>query len=421
MMQLSSPTTFGVIGIGSRAFKSSAITSSVVVMNTSSSSEIRPFRIEIPQEALDDLRGRLANARWPSPAPGGRSDFGRGIPLPYLQELAAYWGGRFDWRAQEARLNEYSQFLTEIDGQTIHFLHVRSSEPDAMPLIITHGYPSSVVEFLELIGPLTDPRSYGGSASDAFHLVIPSLPGFGFSTPVTEPGWEVGRTTAAFAELMRRLGYDRYGAHGGDIGAGVTGRLGATDASHVIGTLVNSDRGSLAQAGEHFPIPEQLSEDERAVIARAREAWEEGRGYLDLQSHVPETIAAALTDSPVAQLAWIAEKFETWTNPDAAIGKAVDRDQLLTNISLYWFTRSGASAARFLSEAAHSGLDWVAPSDVPAGWTMFNTDPILRRLMDPEHKLPYWSEHAEGGHFAAMEAPELLVEDLRAFFRALRS
>ena len=389
-------------------------------MNPPQSTEIRSFRIDIPQAELDDLRSRLANTRWPDPAPDNRSDFSRGVPLAYLRELAGYWRDGFDWRAQEARLNEFPQFLTEIDGQTIHFLHVRSPEPDATPLIMTHGYPGSVVEFLDLIGPLTDPRSYGGDPGDAFHLVVPSLPGFGFSTPVTEPGWEVGRTTAAFAELMRRLGYDRYGAHGGDIGAGVTGRLGAIEPAHVIGTLVNSDRGSLGAAGEHFPIPEQLTDDERAVIARERAVWAKERGYLDLQAHRPETIGAALTDSPVGQLAWIAEKFQTWTNPSAATpDQAVDRDQLLTNISLYWFTRSGASAARFVSEAAHSGLDWLAPSNVPAGWAVFNTDPVLRQLMDPDHKVPYWSDHAEGGHFAAMEAPDLLVEDLRAFFREL--
>ncbi|HEU4946501.1 MAG TPA: epoxide hydrolase [Kribbella sp.] len=381
---------------------------------------ITPFRIDIPQAELDDLRARLAYTRWPSPDPAGRSDFSRGTPLTYLRELASYWGDGFDWRAQEARLNEYPQYLTEIDGQTIHFLHVRSPEPDATPLIITHGYPGSVVEFLDLIGPLTDPRTHGGDAADAFHLVIPSLPGFGFSTPVAEPGWEIGRTTAAFAELMRRLGYDRYGAHGGDIGAGVTGRLGATQPSRVIGTLVNSDSGALGMAGEYFPLPDALTDDEREAISTARAAWAEERGYLDLQSHRPETIGAALTDSPVGQLAWIAEKFQTWTNPTAATPEeAVDRDQLLTDISLYWFTRSGASAARFLSEAAHSSLDWVAPSDVPAGWTVFNSNPLVRRIMDPDRKVSFWSEHTEGGHFPAMEAPALLVEDLRNFFRTL--
>jgi epoxide hydrolase len=345
----------------------------------------------------------------------------RGVPLPYLQELTDYWRHGFNWRAHEARLNEIPQSIAEIDGQQIHYLHVRSPEPEALPLLITHGYPSSVVEFSDLIGPLSDPRSHGGSPEDAFDLVIPSLPGFGFSTPVRQAGWELGRTTAAFAELMARLGYSRYGTHGGDIGAGVSGRLGATDAAHVVGTLVVTDPGSLGLAGEQFPIPDHLTEEERARVEQERTAWRAERGYLDLQGHRPETIAAALTDSPVGQLAWIVEKFQTWTNPASKTpDEAVDRDQLLTNVSLYWFTRSGASAARFLSEAEHSDLDWIAPSGVPSGWVVFNTEPIMRRFMDPEQQMAYWSEHTEGGHFPAMEEPALLVEDLRAFFRDLR-
>jgi epoxide hydrolase len=288
-------------------------------------------------------------------------------------------------------------------------------------LLITHGYPSSVVEFLNLIGPLSDPRSHGADPRDAFDLVIPSPPGFGFSTPVRQSGWELGRTSAAFAELMARLGYSRYGAHGGDIGAGVTGRLGATDAEHVIGTIVITDPGALGLAGEQFPIPEHLTDDERARVEQERTSWRAERGYLDLQSHRPETIGAALTDSPVGQLAWIIEKFQTWTNPASKTpDEAVDRDQLLINVSLYWFTRSGATAARFLWEAAHSHLDWIAPSGVPSGWVVFNTEPIMRRFMDPEHQMAYWNEHSEGGHFAAMEEPVLLTEDLRAFFRDLR-
>jgi pimeloyl-ACP methyl ester carboxylesterase len=278
-----------------------------------------------------------------------------------------------------------------------------------------------VVEFVDLIGPLSDPRSHGADPRDAFDLVIPSLPGFGFSTPVRQSGWELGRTSAAFAELMSRLGYSRYGAHGGDIGAGVTGRLGATDAEHVIGTIVITDPGALGLAGEQFPIPEHLTDDERARVEQERTNWRAERGYLDLQSHRPETIGAALTDSPVGQLAWIVEKFQTWTNPASKTpDEAVDRDQLLINVSLYWFTRSGATAARFLWEAAHSHLDWIAPSGVPSGWVVFNTEPIMRRFMDPEHQMAYWNEHSEGGHFAAMEEPALLTEDLRAFFRDLR-
>ena len=382
---------------------------------------LRPFQIEITDSELDDLHRRLDATRWPAPAPDARTDFARGVPLPYLQELTDYWRHGFNWRAQEARLNEIPQFIAEIDGQQIHYLHVRSPEPGALPLLITHGYPSSVVEFLDLIGPLSDPRSHAGNPEDAFDLVIPSVPGFGFSTPVRQVGWELGRTTAAFADLMARLGYSRYGTHGGDIGAGVSGRLGATDAAHVVGTLVVSDPGSLGLAGEQFPIPDHLTEEERARVEQERTAWRAERGYLDLQSHRPETIAAALTDSPVGQLAWIVEKFQTWTNPASKTPEeAVDRDQLLTNVSLYWFTRSGASAARFLSEAEHSDLDWIAPSGVPSGWAAFNTEPIMRRFMDPEHQMSYWSEHAEGGHFAAMEEPGLLVDDLRSFFRDLR-
>ncbi len=379
------------------------------------------FKIKITDAELDDLYRRLDATRWPDPAPDTRADFSRGVPLPYLQELAHYWRHDYNWRAQEARLNEIPQFSTEIDGQRIHYLHVRSSEADALPLLIAHGYPSSVVEFVDLIGPLSDPRSHGGDPRDAFDLVIPSLPGFGFSTPVRQPGWEVGRTTAAFAELMALLGYTRYGAHGGDIGAGVSGRLGATDAAHVVGTIVVTDPGSLGLAGEQFPIPDHLTDEERTRVEQERTTWRGERGYLDLQGHRPETIAAALTDSPVGQLAWIVEKFQTWTNPASKTpDEAVDRDQLLSNVSLYWFTRSGATAARFLSEAAHSNLDWVAPAGVPSGWVVFNTEPIMRRFMDPQHQMAYWAEHKEGGHFAAMEEPALLVDDLRAFFRELR-
>ncbi len=381
----------------------------------------QPFQIKITDAELDDLQRRLEATRWADPAPDPRTDFARGVPLPYLQELTEYWRQGFDWRAQEARLNQIPQFTAEIDGQPIHYLHVRSPEPQALPLLIIHGYPSSVVESVDLIGPLSDPRSHGGDPEDAFDLVIPSLPGFGFSNPVRQPGWELGRTTAAFAELMARLGYARYGAHGGDIGAGVSGRLGATDAAHVVGTIVVTDPGSLGLAGEQFPIPDHLTEEERARVEQERTSWRAERGYLDLQGHRPETIGAALTDSPVGQLAWIVEKFQTWTNPTSKTpDEAVDRDLLLTNVSLYWFTRSGATAARFLSEAAHSDLDWIAPSGVPSGWVVFNTEPIMQRFMDPQHQMAYWNEHAEGGHFAAMEEPALLVDDLRAFFRDLR-
>jgi epoxide hydrolase len=377
--------------------------------------EMRPFRIAVPQAELDDLGERLARTRWPDELPG--VGWSRGVPLGHLQELAAYWRGGYDWRAQEARLNELPQCTTTVDGQVIHFVHARSPEPGALPLLVTHGYPSSVVEFLEVIGPLTDPRAHGGDPADAFHVVAPSVPGFGFSTPVRQPGWEVARTAGAFAELMRRLGYQRYGAHGGDIGAGVAGILGATRADQVVGTHTTSDARGVALAGVYFPLPDDLAEADRARVEERQRRWAEAKGYLDIQSTRPQTLAYALTDSPVGQLAWIAEKFEEWTE------EAVDRDLLLTNVSVYWFTRGGASAARFIYEGAHAGPDWGSPPTTPPapqGLALFGGDDLLRRVMDPEHKLAHWSEFDRGGHFPALEVPELLVGDVRAFFRPLR-
>ena len=384
-----------------------------------SDTTIHPFHVEIPQADLDDLHERLAHTRWPDELPG--VGWSRGVPLGYLKELAEYWRTGYDWRAWEATLNAYPQFTTEIDGQNIHFLHARSPEPDALPLVIVHGYPGSIVEFLKIIGPLTDPRAYGGDPADAFHVVAPSLPGFGFSTPVREPGWDIGRTTAAFAELMRRLGYDRYGAQGGDVGAGVVGRLAGTEPSHVIGVHTNSDPGAMAATTEYMPMPTDLTEAEKKRLEEMRRSWGEGKGYLVLQQTRPQTLAYAITDSPAGQLAWIAEKFKEWTDAAAELPEdAVDRDQLLANISIYWFTRTGASAARLLYETAHSTLGWITPSNVPKGWAVFGANELVRRVMDPEHKIAHWSEFDHGGHFAAMEAPDLLVGDIRTFFRGLR-
>ncbi len=384
--------------------------------------EIQPFRIEIPQADLDDLADRLARTRWPDESPG--AGWSRGVPLGYLEQLAEHWRSGYDWRAHEARLNQFPQFTTTIDGQTIHFLHVRSPEPAALPLLVIHGYPSSVVEFLEIIGPLADPRGHGGDPADAFHVVAPSLPGFGFSTPVQQPGWEVARTSFAFAELMRRLGYARYGAHGGDIGAGVSGLLGATQQDHVVGTHTTSDARAVALAGQFFPVPAELAEADRLRLEEQRRLWADAKGYLELQSTRPQTLAYGLTDSPAGQLAWIVEKFKEWTGTGAGLPEdAVDRDQLLTNVSVYWFTRSGASAARFIYEGAHSGPDWsAAPTSAPPpqGLALFGGDDLLRRVMDPEHKIEHWSEFDRGGHFPAMEVPDLLVGDVRAFFRPLR-
>lgn len=380
---------------------------------------ITPFRIDIPQADVEDLRTRLANTRWPDESP--REDWKQGVPLGYLRDLVTHWQSGYDWRKHEAALNELPQFTTSIAGQQIHFMHARSPEPNAIPLLMTHGYPSSIVEFAEVIGPLTNPSAFGGDPADAFHVVAASLPGFGFSSPVRDTGWELGRTTDAFGALMERLGYSRYGAQGGDIGAGVTGRLAALRPDNLIGIHINSDSGSLGLVGDQVPAPDGLTTEETARLKTFQDTWADEKGYIVVQSTRPQTLGYSLTDSPVGQLAWIAEKFRAWTNPRWDIpDEAVDRDQLLTNVSLYWFTRTGVSAARFLYETAHTALDWVSSSGVPTGWAVFNTDPLMRRVMNPAGAIAHWTEFAEGGHFAAMEEPTLLVDDIRAFFRTLR-
>lgn len=382
-------------------------------------SQVRPFKIEIPESDLSDLKDRLTKTRWTSELPG--TGWSRGVPVGYLKDLAEYWRTEYDWRSEEAKLNQFPQFTTEIDGQTIHFIHARSPEPNAMPLIISHGWPSSVAEFMKIIGPLIDPRAHGGDPKDAFHVVAPSLPGFGFSTPLSEAGWHMGRITDAFAELMNRLGYDRYGTQGGDIGAGIAGRLGSTKADNVIGVHVNSDQSAAAFAGTFLPMPDDLNDAEKAAVDRIKQATSEQDGYSRLQSTRPQTLAHSLADSPVGQLAWIVEKFQEWTYPGAKLPEdAVNRDQMLTNASVYWFTGAGGSSAGFYYEAAHADIGWAEPSSVPTGWAVFNSDPIVKRVMDPERKMAHWSEFERGGHFAAMEEPELLVEDIRKFFRTLR-
>ena len=344
------------------------------------------------------------------------------MPLGYLQELAGYWRTEYDWRAHEATLNGFPQFTTTIDGQDIHFLHVRSPEPGALPLVITHGYPSSIAEFIDLIGPLTDPRAHGGDPADAFHVVAPSLPGFGFSSPLDGSGWESTRTATAWVELMHRLGYERYGAHGGDIGAGISGDLGIHDPERVVGAHVSTDPTALALIGGMLPDDAEDMTDAQTARLRELRGWEaDGRGYLQIQSTRPQTLAYGLNDSPVAQLAWIVEKFKEWTNPAAELpDDAVDRDQLLTNVSIYWFTQTGTSAAQFIYEAAHAERDRGAVSPAPAGMAVFAADDVLRYVLNRDGDIEHWSEFEVGGHFPAMEAPEELVADVRTFFRPLR-
>jgi pimeloyl-ACP methyl ester carboxylesterase len=386
-----------------------------------SQADIVRFRIDVPQPDLDDLRGRLARTRWPDELPG--IGWTRGVPLGYLKDLTEYWRTSYDWRKQEAMLNELPQFTTTIDGQAIHFIHARSPEPEALPLVLVHSWPGSFVEFARMVAPLSDPRGHGGDPADAFHVVVPSIPGFGFSTPLGDTGWSTGRIARAFVELMSRLGYERYGAHGGDIGAGVAGGLSPADPDRVVGVHVTSDPPTAVSfasfSGDPAAAP-GLSEAERERVERMKQASAEDMGYLQIQTTRPQTLAYALTDSPVGQLAWIAEKFRAWTDPTAELPEdAVDRDQLLTNVSVYWFTRSGASAAQILYESMHA-QEWGEEGPATTGFAVFGLDSVTRRLMDPEGKIEHWSEFDRGGHFPAMEQPDLLVGDIRAFFRELR-
>jgi epoxide hydrolase len=375
---------------------------------------IQEFRIDVPQADLDDLTARLARTRWPDQLPGVGWDYG--IALDYVKELAEYWRTGYDWRVHERRLNEFPQFTTTIDGQNIHFLHVRSAELDALPLIITHGWPGSVVEFMEIIGPLTDPRAHGADPADAFHLVVPSIPGFGFSGPTRDTGWNVSRIARAWDELMQRLGYPRYGAQGGDWGSTISRELGLIVPGHLIGVHLNM---LLPRVRDE---PADLTGEERARLQAFRRFRSTGSGYYAIQSTRPQTVAYGLADSPAGQLAWIAEKFGEWTD-DGPPDEAVGRDRLLTNVTLCWLTGTAGSSARLYYEAGRSG-DWgpPKPSAVPTGVAVFPREiaPSIRRFAEQSNNIVHWAEFDRGGHFAAMEVPDLLAGDVRDFFRRFR-
>ncbi|ASO20937.1 microsomal epoxide hydrolase [Actinoalloteichus hoggarensis] len=382
-----------------------------------------PFHIDVPQSELDDLRRRLAMTRWPVELPGVGWD--RGVPLDQLRELAEYWRTEFDWRAAERRLNRHPQFRTEIDGTTVHFLHVRSPEADATPLILTHGWPGSVAEFLDVAGPLSDPAAHGGDPADAFHLVIPSIPGYGLSGPTTERGWDTRRVGRTWAELMRRLGYDRYLAQGGDWGMPISLELAAAAPEQVLGVHLNM----LVTFPPADPdAVDGLGEVDRARLAAAAYFEQDGSGWRKLQSTRPQTLAYGLTDSPVGQLAWIVEKFQEWSAATTTPSDAVDRDAMLTIASIYWFTATAGSSAQLYYESSRLDVDfvrtWGGPWAVaaPVGVAVFPSDVVLPIRAFAERIIPnlvHWTEFDRGGHFAALEQPELFVRDLRDFARRI--
>ncbi|MFL6121459.1 epoxide hydrolase family protein [Actinophytocola sp.] len=375
---------------------------------------ITPFRIDVPQSAVDDLVARLARTRWPDELPG--AGWAYGVNRDYLVDLAEYWRTGYDWRAHEARLNAIPQFTTTIDGQRVHFLHARSPEPDATPLIITHGWPSTGYDFLDVLGPLTDPRAHGGDPADAFHVVVPSVPGFAFSGPTRERGWGVNRTARAWAELMRRLGYDRYGAQGGDFGSIVSPELGRIAPDHVIGVHVN------ALANASTPVdPAELDTLEAADREQARKNqawWYAHSGYATQMSTRPQTLAYALNDSPAGQLAWNLEWFVDW-DPTTTERTPIDRDTILTNVTIFWLTETAGSAARLYLEAgAEAWGRRPERSPVPTGVANFLGDRAVRGLAELSNTVTHWSRYPRGGHFASLQAPDLLVTDIREFFRA---
>ena len=367
---------------------------------------ITPYTIAIPQTDLDDLKERLARIRWSNELPGVGSDYG--VPLDPIKRLVKYWQESYDWRIWEAKLNAYPQFTTTIDGQNIHFLHVRSPEDNALPLILTHGWPMSVVDYLNLIGPLSDPRSHGGEPAQAFHLVIPSLPGFGFSGPTTERGWDRFRVARAWAELMRRLGYDRFGAQGMDWGSIISPEVGRFDPEHVVGVHVTEIFSS--PSGDPTEL-ETLSEQEKKHW-QSFLWWIENKGaYNSLQSTVPQTLAHALADSPVGQLAWNYQIY----------GDAVSYDYILTNVMVYWLTNTAASSARFYYENAHAQHVPAGPTTVPLGLANFaDVHQAIRIFAERDHKnIVSWNVYDRGNHFATQTAPDLLITDIRTFFQKL--
>lgn len=376
--------------------------------------DIRRFRIAIADDVIEDLQTRLRNTRWPEAELV--DDWSQGAPLNWIQDMCRYWAEHYDWRSREASLNRFDQFITEIDGLDVHFIHARSAHADALPLLITHGWPGSVVEFHKVIGPLTDPTRFGGNAVDAFHVVCPSLPGFAFSGKPKTKGWGVERIAKTWIALMARLGYQRYGAQGGDWGSAVTAAIGGFDPEHCAAIHL-----TLAMNSKPMVEGEPTVQEQRALkqLDYYRK-WDSG--YSLQQATRPQTLAYGLSDSPAGQAAWILEKFWAWTDCDGHPENVLTRDELLDNVMLYWATKSAASSARLYWESFRGGGQRLA-IDVPTGVAVFPKEIIapVRHWMEPRFRnIQHWNEMDKGGHFAAFEQPEIFVDEVREFFRTQR-
>jgi microsomal epoxide hydrolase len=382
------------------------------------SDAVQSFRVDVPEEVLDDLRERLARTRWPDQLPGTSWEYG--CDLATLRTVCDYWLHHFDWRAAEARLNRWPHVITEVDGIRVHAIHARSPHPDALPLCITHGWPGSVAEFLDIIDPLIDPPAYGGDAADAFHVVAPSIPGYGFSGPTTRTGVDIRTVARVNAGLMAQLGYTRYGAQGGDWGAIATTHMGQLAAEHLVGIHVNM---AIPRAPKDNPM-EGVTREERAALATMARFREEGTAYQRIQGSVPQTLAYGLNDSPAGLAGWILEKFHAWSDCHGDVLGHFTLDQLCTNLTIYWVTGTINSSTRLYFESMRSGglaaLDGRV--DVPTGIAVFPAEMVRppRVWCEQVYDVAQWTVMPSGGHFAAMEEPQLLIDDVRTFFRRVR-
>lgn len=379
-------------------------------------SDIKPFKINVDEAILVDLKQRLANTRWPEAELV--EDWSQGTPLAYLRAVCDYWQKDYDWRRCEAEINQYPQFITEIDGLDIHFLHVESPHAGAAPLVMTHGWPGSIVEFLKVIKPLTDPSAFGGSADDAFHLVLPTMPGYGFSGKPSNTGWGIEKFGTAWTTLMKRLGYPQYFAQGGDWGSAVTHSIGVTETRNCIGAHVNM---ALVSPGDELMT--NLSELEKKALASIQHYLDWDSGYSKEQATRPQTVGYGLVDSPAGLAGWILEKFWAWTDNNGHPEDAVSRDEMLDDIMFYWVTASGASSARLYWESFNTALGPKAPIHIPFAYSCFPKDIFLASQRWYEERcsdLRYYKVLEKGGHFAALEQPELFVDEVRAAFRTMR-